>query len=238
MQCGQRQTVLAAQQCGCVLPVAQHDGVEALVLRAEAHHWLNETEELLVVADRLGAATADRPEILAEAYRYQAAASLRRGDTRLGVAGKIMGTATAQACLDHGADFVMIGRAASSNPWIFQQIEQYVATGRYDTPPETARYEIMKRYYTMLHEHKAMDAVGKMKQFASWFTHGVQNGAALRKVAELAGYSTTVVYSLFVLLPFGELIVADVLLYSAALMLEFGSLLVLRKRGGGGGVYC
>lgn len=38
--------------------------------------------------------------------------ALRRGDTRLGVAGKIMGTATAQACLDHGADFVMIGRAA------------------------------------------------------------------------------------------------------------------------------
>jgi tRNA-dihydrouridine synthase len=25
------------------------------------------------------------------------------------------------------------------------------------------------------------DAVGKMKQFASWFTHGVPGGAALRK---------------------------------------------------------
>jgi 2,4-dienoyl-CoA reductase-like NADH-dependent reductase (Old Yellow Enzyme family) len=37
---------------------------------------------------------------------------LDRGRTRLGVAGKIMDAATAQRCLDHGADFVLIGRGA------------------------------------------------------------------------------------------------------------------------------
>lgn len=37
---------------------------------------------------------------------------LERGPTRLGVAGKIMGAAKAQACLDAGADFVLIGRGA------------------------------------------------------------------------------------------------------------------------------
>ncbi len=37
---------------------------------------------------------------------------LERGNCRLGVAGKIMNAATAQKCLDHGADFVMIGRGA------------------------------------------------------------------------------------------------------------------------------
>ncbi len=37
-------------------------------------------------------------------------------------------------------------------------------------------------------------------------------------------------YSLFVLVPFGRLVVADVLLYSLALFLEFGSLIALRKR--------
>ncbi|MGE0384126.1 MAG: NADH:flavin oxidoreductase [Gammaproteobacteria bacterium] len=37
---------------------------------------------------------------------------LERGTCRLGVAGKLMSTATAQACLDHGADFVLIGRGA------------------------------------------------------------------------------------------------------------------------------
>jgi len=37
---------------------------------------------------------------------------LERGDTRLGVAGKIMDAQTAQACIDRGADFVIIGRGA------------------------------------------------------------------------------------------------------------------------------
>ncbi|MDH4390152.1 MAG: NADH:flavin oxidoreductase [Aquabacterium sp.] len=51
------------------------------------------------------AAYADRPLI-------DHFAALPRGQTRLGVAGKIMDTATAQRCLDHGADFVLIGRSA------------------------------------------------------------------------------------------------------------------------------
>ena len=33
----------------------------------------------------------------------------------------------------------------------------------------------------MLIEEEPPDAVGKMKQFASWFTHGVPGGAGLRK---------------------------------------------------------
>jgi len=37
---------------------------------------------------------------------------LARGDCRLGVAGKLMSAADAQACLDAGADFVLIGRGA------------------------------------------------------------------------------------------------------------------------------
>jgi tRNA-dihydrouridine synthase B len=79
-----------------------------------------------------------------------------------------------------GCDAVMIGRAASSNPWIFRQIHDYIATGRYETPSERDRYEIMRRYYTMLCDHQAPDAVGKMKQFATYFTHGVRNGSQLR----------------------------------------------------------
>src|SRR5579872_2621925 len=79
-----------------------------------------------------------------------------------------------------GCDAVMIGRTASSNPWIFRQIQDYLQTGRYDVPSESARYEIMRRYYSMLQEHAAPDAVGKMKQFATYFTHGVRNGSRLR----------------------------------------------------------
>ncbi|HVP43421.1 MAG TPA: tRNA dihydrouridine synthase DusB [Terriglobales bacterium] len=78
-------------------------------------------------------------------------------------------------------DAVMIGRTASSSPWIFRQIAQYTASGRYDLPEERDRYRMIHTYFTMLMEEGFPDAIGKMKQFASWFTHGVPGGAALRK---------------------------------------------------------
>jgi tRNA-dihydrouridine synthase B len=40
---------------------------------------------------------------------------------------------------------------------------------------------MIRTYFQMLIEEELPDAVGKMKQFASWFTHGVPGGAGLRK---------------------------------------------------------
>ncbi len=79
-----------------------------------------------------------------------------------------------------GCDAVMIGRAAASNPWIFREISDYLAAGRYARPSEEDRYQLMRRYYTMLVESGDREMVGKMKQFAGYFTHGVRNGARLR----------------------------------------------------------
>ncbi len=77
-------------------------------------------------------------------------------------------------------DAVMIGRTASYNPWIFRQISDYLRTGAYTVPTDFERYEIMKTYYRMLEQQGESDALGKMKQFATYFTHGVRNGAKLR----------------------------------------------------------
>jgi len=84
-------------------------------------------------------------------------------------------------------DAVMIGRTAPSNPWIFRQIAEYTASkhatgvGTYSQPTEEDRYQMIHTYFAMLIEEELPDAVGKMKQFASWFTHGVTNGSHLRK---------------------------------------------------------
>lgn len=54
---------------------------------------------------------------------------LERGQTRLGVAGKIHNAASMQACLNAGADFPLLGRAAILNhdfPQRVQQIPDYV----------------------------------------------------------------------------------------------------------------
>jgi tRNA-dihydrouridine synthase B len=82
-----------------------------------------------------------------------------------------------------GCDAVMIGRAAPANPWIFRQIAQYTAFGAYDQPTPSDRYRMIRDYFVMLMEETEEPAAisGRMKQFASWFTHGVPGGSILRK---------------------------------------------------------
>ncbi|MGC2401492.1 MAG: tRNA dihydrouridine synthase DusB [Acidobacteriaceae bacterium] len=82
-----------------------------------------------------------------------------------------------------GCDAVMIGRAAPANPWIFRQIAQYTAFGSYDQPMAIDRYRMIRDYFVMLVEETEEKAamIGRMKQFASWFTHGVPGGAILRR---------------------------------------------------------
>ncbi|QNI36390.1 tRNA dihydrouridine synthase [Edaphobacter albus] len=78
--------------------------------------------------------------------------------------------------------------------------------GTYDHPTNEDRYRMIRTYFQMLvdeialeeaaeaaraeaiiasgqiaREKRNRDAVGKMKQFAAWFTHGVPGGGALRK---------------------------------------------------------
>jgi tRNA-dihydrouridine synthase len=85
----------------------------------------------------------------------------------------------------------MIGRAAPGNPWIFRQIAQYTATGAYERPTFEDRYRMIRAYFEMLlaeteatkdlpRDARLGDPAGKMKQFATWFTHGVPGGAKLR----------------------------------------------------------
>jgi len=91
-----------------------------------------------------------------------------------------------------GCDAVMIGRAASINPWIFRQIAQYAETGIYDEPSEWDRYSLLSSYFRNLIETDWPDAIGKMKQFASYFTHGVRNGAKLRRDVHTARTSAEI----------------------------------------------
>jgi len=91
-----------------------------------------------------------------------------------------------------GCDAVMIGRAAPSNPWIFRQIAEYTAMGSYTKPTEADRYRMIRTYFQMLldeaeasqnlpRDARHGETAGKMKQFASWFTHGVAGGSKLRQ---------------------------------------------------------
>ena len=85
-----------------------------------------------------------------------------------------------------GCDAVMIGRAAAGNPWIFRQMENFSGNGNYTEATEAERYTLLRTYYRMLLEEDSPGAIGKMKQFACWFTHGIRNGAELRRQVHAA----------------------------------------------------
>jgi len=100
--------------------------------------------------------------------------------------------AAAAMVAETGCDGVMIGRAAPTNPWIFRQIAQYTATGSYERPTVEDRYRMIRAYFQMLLDEaeatkdlpraaRLGETAGKMKQFATWFTHGVAGGAKLRR---------------------------------------------------------
>lgn len=84
--------------------------------------------------------------------------------------------------------------------------KEATGVGTYDIPTNEDRYRMIRTYFQMLvdeialeeateaaraeaiiasgqiaREKRHRDAVGKMKQFAAWFTHGVPGGGALRK---------------------------------------------------------
>jgi tRNA-dihydrouridine synthase B len=80
-----------------------------------------------------------------------------------------------------GCDAVMIGRGALSNPWIFRQIQELENGLTPIQPDVAAKYGLIKSYFQLLFEEETPGAIGKMKQFASWFTHAIPYGAALRK---------------------------------------------------------
>lgn len=91
-----------------------------------------------------------------------------------------------------GCDAVMIGRAASSNPWIFRQIADYLASGQYIQPTEQDRHKLLIEYFQSLIAAEMPDAIGKMKQFATLFTHGIRNGGELRQAVHHANTTSEI----------------------------------------------
>ena len=87
----------------------------------------------------------------------------------------------AQDLLSYGATPDEGVRGSMSRDSMSRDFTARGSASRYDEPSEADRYQMIRTYFAMLIEEELPDAVGKMKQFGSWFTHGVPGGAGLRK---------------------------------------------------------
>jgi len=85
--------------------------------------------------------------------------------------------------LEHtGADAVMIGRAAQGRPWMFREINHYLATGEHLPPPEvTEIHRVLREHlddlYAFYGEHTGVRVARK---HISWYTKGLACSAAFR----------------------------------------------------------
>jgi tRNA-dihydrouridine synthase B len=81
-----------------------------------------------------------------------------------------------------GADAVMIGRAAQGRPWIFREIEYFLATGKHLPAPEVN--EIHRVLIAHLHDLYAFygehTGVRIARKHISWYTRGLAGSAAFR----------------------------------------------------------
>lgn len=82
-----------------------------------------------------------------------------------------------------GADAVMIGRAAQGRPWLFREIEHFLATGVLLPEPDVEDIrKIMKKHLHNLYEfYGEYTGVRVARKHIAWYSKGHRNGAAFRR---------------------------------------------------------
>jgi len=81
-----------------------------------------------------------------------------------------------------GVDALMIGRAAQGRPWIFREIEHFLATGEKLPPPRVDEiHEVMRGHLAELYAfYGAETGVRVARKHISWYTRGLPGSARFR----------------------------------------------------------
>ena len=86
-------------------------------------------------------------------------------------------------------DAVMIGRAASSNPWIFRQTADLLAGKVPRDATSLERRNLMLWHFGEIERlvSEPREALHTLRTMTGWYTHGLVNGKALRvRISELS----------------------------------------------------
>ena len=82
-----------------------------------------------------------------------------------------------------GCDAVMVARGVRGNPWLFRQIKDYLATGKYEEKPSIEEVvATIKRHARLQVEYKGEYlGVREMRKHVAWYTTGYHDSARLRQ---------------------------------------------------------
>ncbi|KJK23904.1 tRNA-dihydrouridine synthase B [Burkholderiaceae bacterium 16] len=81
-----------------------------------------------------------------------------------------------------GADAIMIGRAAQGRPWLFREIEHYLATGELLPPPEVAEIRAIMNAHLEDHYdfYGEFTGVRTARKHIAWYTRGLAGANLFR----------------------------------------------------------
>jgi len=81
-----------------------------------------------------------------------------------------------------GADAIMIGRAAQGRPWLFREIEHFLATGELLPPPEVAEIRAIMNHHLADHYEFYGEFVGvrTARKHIAWYTRGLKGANLFR----------------------------------------------------------
>ena len=81
-----------------------------------------------------------------------------------------------------GVDGIMIGRGSMGNPWIFEQIQHYLETGKkLPSPTNQEKYEILKEHIELDIRYKGEAvALNEMRKHIAWYTKNMPNSSTFR----------------------------------------------------------
>ncbi len=115
-------------------------------------------------------------EIVAKAKQETGVPVVGNGDVR-------DGKTALQMLHNTNCDAVMIGRAACGNPWIFQEVSNYLRTGQQLSPPTLGEVlRVARRHLHLMCRYKGEErTLLDLRKHLAWYTRGAPRASLLRQ---------------------------------------------------------
>ncbi len=82
-----------------------------------------------------------------------------------------------------GCAFVMVGRAAEGNPFVFEEINAYLKGEDYTPPTLEQKFETLMRQIELMHQYKdPRNAILEARKHTAWYMQGLKGAASLRRM--------------------------------------------------------
>ncbi len=82
-----------------------------------------------------------------------------------------------------GCDYVMVGRGAQGNPFVFEEINAFFEGRSYTPPTLEERFETCLKQVELMHKYKEpRTAILESRKHTAWYLTGLRGSAALRRM--------------------------------------------------------